>query len=156
MAQRLSIKRITDALARNRGMVAVAARNLGCSRQNIYDWMERYPELKTVLADEREVMTDVAELSLYKQVQDGQGWAVQFYLKTQGKDRGYVETTNVKHSGDKENPVEMNAHVSDAGLVGEIAALLHTLGTRAADGPDAGGALPLDDQGTPESTPTSG
>lgn len=104
MAQRLSVKRITDALARNRGMVAVAARNLGCSRQTIYEWMERYPELKDVLAEEREVMTDVAELSLYKQVQAGEGWAVKYYLSTQGKGRGYVEQVNHRLGGDPDAP----------------------------------------------------
>lgn len=109
MSQRLSVKSISDALRKNRGMVAVAARNLGCARSTIYDWMEAHPELKTMLDDEREVMTDVAELSLYKQVQDGQGWAVQFYLKTQGKGRGYVETVNMRHGGDPDNSTPIRA-----------------------------------------------
>ena len=33
----------------------------------------------------------MAELSLFKAIQTGEAWAVCFYLKTQGKDRGYVE-----------------------------------------------------------------
>ncbi len=143
MAQRLSVKRITDAFGRNRGMVAVAARNLGCSRQTIYAWMEAHPELKDVLADEREVMTDVAELSLYKQVQNGEGWAVKYYLSTQGKGRGYTETVNHRHGGDPDAPPIQTANKTEVTIVDadaynrEFAALLGLGG-----GPDDAGDDP--------------
>jgi hypothetical protein len=58
--------------------------------------------------------------------------------------------------GDKDRPLEMNAHVTDNGLVGELAALLNTLGARAARLSDGGSPLPLDDQGATESTPAAG
>ena len=41
----------------------------------------------------------MAELALYKAIQDGEGWAVCFYLKTQGKQRGYIERQEIEHSG---------------------------------------------------------
>lgn len=141
MKKRLSVKSISDALSRNRGMVAVAARNLGCARSTIYDWMEAHPEIKQVLADEREVMTDIAELSLYKQVQVGEGWAVKYYLSAQAKDRGYAETVNLKHSGDKENPIEVNdASLSTDERVDRLVTLLDAARARR-DGSSAPNAV---------------
>jgi transposase-like protein len=105
MKQRLTSQRIIDALGHTKGMVSLAARRLGCARSTIYDWAEKHPEIKDAIEAERETMTDLAEISLFKQVQDGQGWAVQFYLRTQGKNRGYGDQVNVQHSGDKDNPI---------------------------------------------------
>jgi hypothetical protein len=43
------------------------------------------------IKEERERMTDVAEMALFDAIKEGEGWAVCFYLKTQGKERGYIE-----------------------------------------------------------------
>jgi hypothetical protein len=72
-------------------MVARAARALRCTPQTIRNYMQRHPILADVVASEREVIVDTAELRLHEAVLQGEAWAVCFTLKCLGKDRGYVE-----------------------------------------------------------------
>lgn len=80
-------------------MVSVAARALGCSPQTIHAYRKRHPQVERACQEARDEITDVAELALYEKIREGEGWAVCFYLKTQGRDRGYVERTEQEHSG---------------------------------------------------------
>lgn len=92
MAQRTrSLDEIEQALRDTKGMVSVAAKKLGFQRSALYDRIQRSERLQMVIADEREAMTDTAELALHRAIVGGEAWAVCFYLKTQGKSRGYVE-----------------------------------------------------------------
>jgi len=86
---------IVSALERARGMIAIAARLLRCSRQTIYTAVRTYPEVKEALDDARELGLDLAEMALFKAIDKGQGWAITLYLKTQGRKRGYVEKVDV-------------------------------------------------------------
>ena len=102
---RLTNEKIIKALRESRGLVAVAARKLGCSRKTIYDRMAKSSEIREALEEAREFTTDVAEAALFRAIEQGEAWAVCFYLKTQGKGRGYVERQEVEHSGRVEGPV---------------------------------------------------
>lgn len=82
---------ISTALRETKGMVAVAARRLGCTRKTVRAYVTRYPAVADVLREERHLMGDIAELALFKAIQAGELDAIKFYLKTQCKDRGYVE-----------------------------------------------------------------
>lgn len=89
--ERYTAERVIAALVKTKGMITLAARELNCSGETIRNYAKRYPSVAAALHEERERMTDVAELALYKAIQDGEGWAISLYLKTQGKGRGYVE-----------------------------------------------------------------
>ena len=89
--EKYSSMKMIEALRASRGMIATAARLLGCSRQTIYDTIARHPEINSVVAGERELMLDTAELKLMEAVEDGEAWAVKFMLATQGQSRGYIE-----------------------------------------------------------------
>lgn len=82
---------IEQALRDTKGMVSVAAKKLNMARGALYARIQRSQALRDVIADEREAMTDTAELALHRAIVGGEAWAVCFYLKTQGKSRGYVE-----------------------------------------------------------------
>ena len=97
--QRYTQAEVTNALNQSKGMVTIAARILGCVPNTVQAYIDRYPDVREARQQEREAMTDVAELALYKAIQSGEAWAVCFYLKTQGKQRGYVERSEVDHSG---------------------------------------------------------
>lgn len=83
--------KIMEALQASRGMIATAARLLSCSRQTIYDAIARHPEIDALVAGERELLLDTAELRLQEAVEAGESWAVRFLLVTQGKGRGYIQ-----------------------------------------------------------------
>ena len=82
---------VADALLESRGFVSAAARRLACEAGTVYDYMNRYPELKEIRQEAREAEKDLAEMMLGKMIRDGQFPATCFYLKTQARDRGYIE-----------------------------------------------------------------
>ena len=43
------------------------------------------------MTHERGMMIDVAEIALWKAIQNGEGWAISLALKTIGRERGYTE-----------------------------------------------------------------
>lgn len=88
-------KRITDgeyhaAIVASHGVLAWAARRLGCSRSAVYAAVGRNPELKAALEEQRDELLDLAESKLIQAVNDGDMRAVFFLLRTLGKDRGYT------------------------------------------------------------------
>jgi hypothetical protein len=93
--RRVSLRAAIAAVRKYHGMVAVAARQLGCNRATLYRMADRHPELADAIDEARQVQIDAAELGLFAQVQDGEPWALQFVLRTIGKTRGYVERSEV-------------------------------------------------------------
>ena len=84
------------------GNLSAVAKQLGVCRQTLYTYIERHPSVKDVVAESRETMLDNAESALYRAVLGGEAWAVCFFLKTQGKRRGYVERQEVTGAGGSE------------------------------------------------------
>lgn len=85
-----------DAIAQANGLVSIAARRLGVTRSAIYDAAKRHPTVRQALDDARERTTDLAEGKLIQQINEGNTTAIIFYLKTQAKQRGYVERQEVE------------------------------------------------------------
>ncbi len=79
-----------DIVALDGNLTAVAKKH-SVDRTTVVKFVGRNKPLQQVLADAREGMLDDAESSLYAAVRLGQAWAVCFFLKTQGRARGYVE-----------------------------------------------------------------
>jgi hypothetical protein len=90
---------IIGALEQSRGLIAPAARALGCSRATIRSYIDEYAEVAQAKLDQREAVTDMAENSLYEAIRRGEAWAVCFYLKCVARDRGYVEKAEIGHTG---------------------------------------------------------
>jgi predicted transcriptional regulator len=84
-------EQVAEALVAAGGVQADAARILGCSRTTINGYVRRYPNLQELIINAREETLDLAESQLLKKVKEGNMTAIIFYLKTQGKQRGYVE-----------------------------------------------------------------
>jgi hypothetical protein len=89
--ERFTPEQIIDALKAKRGMVYLAARILQCDAKTVYNAMQRHPEIREVRDELRGQMVDVAESALHKLIADGNLSATIFFLKTQARDRGYVE-----------------------------------------------------------------
>ena len=91
MTKQYNAKDIADALRDSKGMVYVAAQQLGCRPQTIYNYLKKSPLVQQAADQANGTMGDAAELKLYAAVMRGEAWAIAFYLKTKGKQRGYVE-----------------------------------------------------------------
>jgi hypothetical protein len=101
-----SVAEVRAAILREQGLITAAADRLKCVPSTVYDYIKRYPEVKAAVEEARARTGDLAEGKLFQHLKDGQPWAVQFYLKTQGKDRGYVERQEV--AGVEATPVAIN------------------------------------------------
>jgi len=101
----LDAAKVVEAIHKMNGNLTAAARIVGISRQKLYMYMTDHPTVKAALQEARESMIDHAESVLYKKVLEGEAWAVCFFLKTQGKHRGYVERQEV--AGTDGGPVKI-------------------------------------------------
>lgn len=72
-------------------MLKPAAQKLKVERATLYNWIKAEPELQAALESIKESMIDMTEGALFRQIQEGNTTAMLFYLKTQGKKRGYIE-----------------------------------------------------------------
>lgn len=93
MAEKIEVDRdqLIEAIQRLNGNIAAVAKSLGVSRFMLARRIEEDYELREIVHTTREEMLDMAESSLYRRVLAGDSWAVCFFLKTQGRKRGYIE-----------------------------------------------------------------
>lgn len=96
---KFSTKVIIDAIRRAEGNLTAAAEALGVSRSTIYRYVTDRATVKEALDETRESLIDTAENQLAKKIKSGDMTAIIFFLKTQGKSRGYVERQEMQHSG---------------------------------------------------------
>lgn len=102
-----SDKQIADGLRASRGMVYVAARQMGCSGNTIKARLAKSEKLREIQAAESEIVLDSAELKLGQAMMRGEAWAIKFLLSTKGKSRGYVERVEQEITGAERGPVEI-------------------------------------------------
>ena len=95
-----------------------AADILDCSRASFYENVKHY-DLSDELDAWRERRIDTAEGKLWEAIEDGQAWAICFYLKTQAQHRGYLERQKIDHSigGKADEPLEFRAVFEDGSPV---------------------------------------
>ncbi|MCS6867786.1 helix-turn-helix domain-containing protein [Thermus sp.] len=91
---KLTKEKVKQALEVSLGVVAIAARRLGVSRQGLHKAIKRFG-LEGYLEELREEATDEVEHRLIQAALEGKPWAVMFFLKTLGRHRGYVERQEV-------------------------------------------------------------
>jgi len=90
---------IIGAIEKAHGLISAAAKIIGCNPITIRKRMESTPAIAAAVKNARELMLDVAELKLFDAINQNRPWAICFYLKCIGKERGYVEKQQVEHSG---------------------------------------------------------
>ena len=95
----LTAGQMIDAIKQARGFVSKAAQLCGVSRTTFYVYVKKYPTVQEALEDEREKRHDFVENKLMNAINNDNIAAILFYLKTQCKQRGYVERQQFEHSG---------------------------------------------------------
>lgn len=95
----LSVEQIALAIKRKDGNISEAAKALKVTRGALYKRIQDNDELKQIIVDARETLVDDTESEARKQIKKGNTAIIIFTLKTLGKERGYIEQQDVKHSG---------------------------------------------------------
>jgi len=88
-------KAILEALEKSLGVVTTACKIAGVGRTQFYQWLKDDSEFRKQVDDVANITLDFAESQLHKQIKDGSVPATIFYLKTKGKNRGYVERQEI-------------------------------------------------------------
>lgn len=137
MAKRPRQELIIEALRVSGGVVSVAASKLTVSRQTLHDWIKNDSELKSACNQVREETLDLAEGKLLELVTKGDREAVKFYLRCQGKSRGWHD--RVEMTGTVNTNVVADAAVLDLlKLSPKELQTLETLANKAANASDPG------------------
>ena len=82
------------------GNISASCAETGIQRVTYYDWLKKDPAFAQKVNDIVESSIDFAESCLKQEMRNGNTTAIIFYLKTRGKDRGYVESKRIEASGD--------------------------------------------------------
>ena len=121
-----NVEAVIDAIRDYNGNLAAVGRKFGCTRQAVDQYVKNHPTARAACAESRETMLDNAESILYKKVLAGDTQELLFFLRTQGKSRGYTERVEQEHSGPNGGPIQTTtryAEMSDDELDGRIAEL---------------------------------
>lgn len=103
--QRYTAEEVATAIRESRGLITYAAKRLGCSRNTVYNYIERYASVAEAQDDARNELLDTAELQLARQINEGNITAIIFTLKTIGKHRGFIERH--EHTGAEGGKMEI-------------------------------------------------
>jgi len=88
------------------GNVTHACKSIDICRQTYYDWIDKSDTFKKRCDDIKESNIDFAESILMSEIKKSNLTATIFYLKTQGRNRGYVERQEMDIDGDLSLSVE--------------------------------------------------
>ena len=89
------------------GNISTACDKAGIGRSTFYRWIKADKKFAEAVDDINEKSIDFAETALKKLISDGNVTSIIFYLKTKGKDRGYVEKIETEELGEKLPPVQI-------------------------------------------------
>jgi len=93
--ERLKKEILSFFLSRPHATLSAACHNAGVGISTVYEWRHKDPEFDNQIEIHREKTRklggDFAESKLMESIHNGNLTAIIFYLKTQHKDRGYIE-----------------------------------------------------------------
>lgn len=100
--------KLIRALVDSHGIIKPACERCGVGRRTFYSYYKDDPEFRSAVDEMKDIALDDAEEALFKNIEKGYEASIIFYLKTQGKKRGYIEHKDVNHN------INMNLnHLSD-------------------------------------------
>ena len=85
---------IEKAIVKAFGNLSTAAKSLNVDRATLYKWIEQ-EGLEEAVIEGRNTRLDFVESKLDQKINGGDTTAIIFFLKTQGKSRGYVERQEI-------------------------------------------------------------
>lgn len=105
MSKKVYVEDVAPLIDKHRGNVTSVAKELGVSRRTVHRRINESVTLQEKLEQARQTMLDNAESVLYNAVLAGETSELIFFLKTQGKSRGYTEKVEQQHSGPGGGPI---------------------------------------------------
>lgn len=101
-----SVDDIVDAITECHGLLTVAAEKVGCNRVTLLRRAKTSKKIRDAIELARDKMGDNAEGRLFTAINRDERWAIELYLKTQCRDRGYFEKQLLEHTGEQSVTVD--------------------------------------------------
>lgn len=98
---------VIAAVKKRDGKLYLAAADLDVTAQTLRNYAKRWPDVRQAIREAKGRLLDHAESKLFQAIDKGEAWAVCFFLKCQGKRRGYVERSELRHGGDPKAPIQV-------------------------------------------------
>jgi len=95
----------------NTKSITDACEAAGISRRTFYHWKEQDEEFASSVKEIEESLIDFAESKLFENINGNKTNEILFYLKTKGKNRGYVERQ--EHQIDGGFPTKIEIEIID-------------------------------------------
>lgn len=108
------------AIANSRGNKLLIARRVGCDPHTLYKYIERFPELAELIAQEKErhneTLMDIARTRLHRHLLDGKPYAVSLIINKLGRREGFIDRTELSAPDSNEAPfnLEVNIMIDDS------------------------------------------
>jgi hypothetical protein len=102
--RKLTVERVANALRQNFGILGPTAEALDCSRQSLYEFRQKHPELNDIIREIEESTLDLAENVIATDIKNGAVKTAMWYAERKGKDRGY--STRVETTGANGEPIK--------------------------------------------------
>lgn len=103
---------LLKSLEQSLGVVTVACKKADIPRSTYYKWLKEDEAFATAVSDIENVALDFAESQLHKQISENNTSATIFYLKTKGKNRGYIERQEI--TGAEGMPTNFQIEIIDS------------------------------------------
>ena len=100
-----TLKQVEKALKASGGFISHAAKMLGITQSAVTQRIQRHESLQIALNEIKDSHLDLAESKLINKIEKEDLGAICFYLKCQGKGRGYIEKQQADDFSDKATPV---------------------------------------------------
>ena len=112
------MKEFLEAYDRSLGNVSTACRAVGITRRTFYNWKNGNEGFRQCVEELDAYNLDFAETMLMKHIREGDTTSLIFYLKTKGRERGYVE--RVEATGANGSPLVPAPVVLTEGQAAEL------------------------------------
>lgn len=99
-------EQIANAIIASGGFISRASEMLGMHYTSVHSRIQKVSALRNLVDHINEKLLDYGELELLKAMKRGESWAICFFLKCKGKDRGYIEKQTVVTTKD-DNSVQI-------------------------------------------------
>lgn len=122
---RFRVGEVEKALRDNGGILTDTAKTLGCTRQTVHAYLNRYPHLKEVRGEMRAHTSDLARGGLFRALKQDKPWAIKLQCKLDGLRERQEMGLKVKVDGSLD---VVHQPPSDPETLGKMLDVLHEAG----------------------------
>lgn len=106
--------KLMECLRKNKGLVYLSCRQAGLSHTTFYNYLQSDENFRNEYFAIREETLDYVENKLFEAIERGEPAQTLFFLKCQGKKRGWIERQDLHVSGDENKPLIPKSFVEKA------------------------------------------